>query len=113
MKIVADAHLPYVDEFFGGYGEIKRVIGREMQNKDLLDADIVLVRSVTEVNESLLKNTPVKFVGSMTAGTDHLDTNWLDKAGISWSTAEGFNAPPVADYVISTMAALMQRRILP
>ncbi len=113
MKIVADAHLPYVDEFFGRYGEIHKVLGREMRKEDLQSADMLFVRSVTNVNESLLSGTNVKFVGSMTAGADHLDTDWMNKAGVLWSTADGFNAPPVADYVISTIAALMQRHILP
>ena len=113
MKIVADAHLPYTKEFFGCYGNIHKVLGREMTAADLVDADILLVRSITEVNATLLSQAKIKFVGSMTAGTDHLDTDWLDQAGIPWSTAAGFNAPPVADYVVSTVAALMSRRILP
>jgi erythronate-4-phosphate dehydrogenase len=113
MKIVADAHLPYVDEFFGCYGEIHKILGRELKAADVVDADILLVRSITEVNAELLSGSTVKFVGSMTAGADHLDVEWLKKAGIAWSTADGFNAPPVADYVISTLAALMRRRILP
>lgn len=113
MKIVADGHLPYVDEFFGRYGDIKKVLGRDMQPDTVEDADILLVRSVTKVNAELLQHSRVKFVGSMTAGADHMDTKWLDSAGIKWSTADGFNATPVADYVISTLAALMQRHVLP
>lgn len=113
MKIVADAHLPYLQEYFGCYGEIQTVIGREMCAEDVKDADMLLVRAVTMVNEDLLTGSRVKFIGSMTAGTDHLDIAWLNQAGISWSAAPGFNAPPVADYVVSTVAALMRRRMLP
>jgi erythronate-4-phosphate dehydrogenase len=113
MKIIADAHLPFVDEYFGCYGEIKKILGREMCREDLQEADMLLVRSVTTVNAALLSGSSVKFVGTMTAGADHLDTEWLNQAGILWSTAAGFNAPPVADYVVSTIAALMQRRMLP
>ena len=113
MKIVADAHLPYAEEFFGCYGQITKVIGRDMRAEHVQSADILLVRSITDVNANLLKGSTVKFVGSMTAGADHLDAEWLDQAGILWSTAAGFNAPPVADYVMSTIAALMRRRILP
>src|SRR3990167_41607 len=113
MKIIADAHLPYVNEYFGCYGDIQKISGREMRADDVKDADILLVRAVTAVNEKLLAGSSVKFVGSMTAGTDHLDTGWLDQAGILWSGAAGFNAPPVADYVMSTLAALIVRRLLP
>lgn len=113
MKIIADGHLPYVDEFFGQYGEIKKVLGREMQPADVKGADLLLVRSVTKINADLLQDSNVKFVGSMTAGADHMDTAWLTSAGIQWSTADGFNATPVADYVVSTLAALLQRHVLP
>lgn len=113
MKIVADAHLPYVKEYFGCYGEIHKVMGREMCAADVKDADILLVRAVTEVNEKLLAGSSVKFVGSMTAGVDHLDAAWLQRAGIDFCAAPGFNAPPVADYVVSTVAALMARRMMP
>jgi erythronate-4-phosphate dehydrogenase len=77
------------------------------------DADILLVRAVTEVNEELLAGSGVKFVGTMTAGVDHLDTAWLQRAGIEFCAAPGFNAPPVADYVVSSVAALMARRMMP
>jgi erythronate-4-phosphate dehydrogenase len=113
MKIVADAHLPYLNEYFGCYGDIHKVSGREMRAADVQDADILLVRAVTKVNAELLSGSRVKFVGSMTAGNDHIDTKWLDENGIAWCIAPGFNAPPVADYVMSTLAALMQRRLLP
>ena len=113
MKIVADAHLPFVEEFFGCYGDVQKILGREMQADLVRDADILLVRSVTKVNAALLAGSNVKFVGSMTAGVDHLDVQWLEQAGISYSSAEGFNAPPVADYVVSAMASLMQRHLLP
>lgn len=113
MKIVVDASLPYADEYFGSHGDITKLNGREMTNAALQQADILLVRAVTQVNETLLANTPVKFVGSMTAGTEHIDQAWLDQAGIRWATAAGFNAPPVADYVMSVVALMMQRRVIP
>jgi erythronate-4-phosphate dehydrogenase len=113
MKIVADAHLPFIDEFFGCYGDIKKILGRDIRAEDVSDADMLLIRSVTNVNAALLSGSSVKFVGSMTAGADHLDAEWLDKTGIRWSTATGFNAPPVSDYVVSILAALMSRRLLP
>ncbi len=113
MKIVADAHIPYVQAYFGAYGDLILKPGRQITSNDVQDADILLVRSITRVDETLLAGTPIKFVGSVTAGADHLDTKWLDEAGIAWSVASGFNAPPVADYVVSVIAALQQKKILP
>ncbi|HEX4044266.1 MAG TPA: 4-phosphoerythronate dehydrogenase [Gammaproteobacteria bacterium] len=112
MKIVADHHIPYVKEFFSAQGELSLKPGRAITHADVKHADLLLVRSVTPVDEALLTNTTIKFVGSVTAGTDHLDTAWLDAAGIPWATAAGFNAPPVADYVVSTIAALQRKSLL-
>lgn len=112
MKIIADEHIPFVHEYFGAYGELVLKPGRDITAADVKDADILLVRSITPINEKLLVNSSVKFVGSVTAGIDHLDTAWLKQAGIEWSAAEGFNAPPVADYVVSVIAALQRKQIL-
>ena len=106
MKIVADAHIPYIKNYFSPCGELILKPGRDMTNADVKDADILIVRSVVKVDEKLLANSRVKFVGTVTAGADHLDTDYLDSAGILYTTAHGFNSPPVADYVVSVLAAL-------
>lgn len=43
-----------------------------------------MVRSVTKVNEALLSGKAIKFVGTATAGTDHVDDTWLKQAGIGF-----------------------------
>ena len=99
-------------DYFGTGNELILKPGRAIAAVDVKDADMLLVRSVTPVNAQLLENSRVKFVGSVTAGADHLDAAWLDKAGIEWSVAAGFNAPPVADYVVSVVAALQRKQML-
>lgn len=112
MKIVADKFIPYVEDYFGHYGDLILKPGRELHAGDVKDADILIVRSITQVNQSLLADSEVKYVGSVTAGADHLDTAYLDQMGIAWNVAVGFNAPPVADYVVSTIAALQRKNML-
>lgn len=112
MKIVADSHIPFVKEYFSAYGELILRGGRTISAADVKEADVLLVRSVTHVDEKLLAGSRIKFVGSVTAGADHLDTKWLEQAGVAWSVAVGFNAPPVADYVVSVVAALQRKRLL-
>lgn len=112
MKIVADSYIPFVENYFGQLGELVLKPGRQISERDVQDADVLLVRSITPVDEKLLGKSQVKFVGSVTAGGDHLDTHWLDNANIAWSRAEGFNAPPVADYVVSVVAALQRKQLL-
>lgn len=112
MKIIADDRIPFVKEYFASQGDLQLISGREITAKHVKDADILLVRTVTQVDKKLLQHSQVKFVGSVTAGADHLDTAWLDAAGIAWQVAAGFNAPPVADYVVSVIAALQKKHLL-
>lgn len=106
LNIVADENIPGLETWFADLGTITRVPGRNMNRAQLAQADILLVRSVTEVNRSLLEDTPVRFVGSCTIGTDHLDIHWLEQQGISWSAAPGCNANSVVEYVFCALAAL-------
>lgn len=109
MRIVADENIPYVDTFFGGFGEIVRRPGRAICWDDIRTADVLLVRSVTPVTEALLAGTSVKFVGTCTIGTDHIDTAYCDKAGIRWASAPGCNARGVVDYVLGAVLTLAER----
>lgn len=112
MKIIADERIPFAKEYFAKCGELQLIPGREITAEHVRDADVLLVRTVTHVDRALLQHSKVKFVGSVTAGADHLDTKWLDSAGIAWQVAAGFNAPPVADYVVSVIAALQKKHML-
>ncbi|WP_341936533.1 4-phosphoerythronate dehydrogenase [Marinimicrobium sp. C2-29] len=104
MKIVADENIPFVQECFGQLGEIVRLPGREMRREDLLEAEVLLVRSVTQVNEALLAGTGVRFVGTCTIGVDHLDLDYFERAGITWASAPGSNANSVVEYVYAALA---------
>lgn len=112
MKIVADERIPFVKDYFANLGELVLKPGREMSAHDMKNADVLLVRSITNVDKALLGDSTVKFVGSITAGKDHLDEVWLEEADISCYNAHGFNAPAVADYIVSAVAALQRKQIL-
>ena len=106
MKIVADENLAFTDYFFSEFGAIQHVAGRNLSHQDVVDADALLVRSVTKVNAALVQNTALRYVGSATIGTDHLDIQALNAAGIPWSNAAGCNAQAVAEYVITALLHL-------
>ncbi|MGA6097054.1 4-phosphoerythronate dehydrogenase PdxB [Stutzerimonas marianensis] len=108
MRILADENIPLVDAFFGELGEIRRMAGRSINRAAVAQADILLVRSVTRVDRELLEGSPVHFVGTCTIGTDHLDLDYLDQAGIVWSSAPGCNARGVVDYVLGSLLALAE-----
>lgn len=106
LKIVVDENMPKVADLFADIAEISYVNGRDLTRSQLLDADALLVRSVTKVNESLLAGTPIKFVGTATIGVDHIDQAYLKASNIGFASAPGCNADAVADYVLSSLGYL-------
>ncbi|MBZ2167757.1 MULTISPECIES: 4-phosphoerythronate dehydrogenase PdxB [Marinobacter] len=110
MLIVADENIPLVDSFFDDFGEIRRVSGRHMGPDDVREADVLLVRSVTKVGRELLEGSRVRFVGTTTIGTDHIDLEWLEPAGIRFASAPGCNANSVAEYVLSVVSVYAEKQ---
>lgn len=95
---------------FARHGDIHAFAGRTLARDDLRSADVLIVRSVTRVDRSLLERTPVRFVGTVTTGVDHIDTDYLSSAGIEFATAAGFNARPVAEYVLAAILLVARDR---
>lgn len=110
MLIVADENIPLLDQFFEEIGTIRRVAGRTLTPAEVRDADILLVRSVTRVDQRLLEGSRVKFVGTSTIGTDHVDVAWLESQGIAFACAPGCNAASVTEYVLSVLSVHAERR---
>ncbi|WP_418643103.1 4-phosphoerythronate dehydrogenase PdxB [Stutzerimonas kunmingensis] len=110
MHILADENIPLVDEFFAGFGEIRRMPGRSINRAALENVDVLLVRSVTRVDREMLEGSAVRFVGTCTIGTDHLDLDYFEQAGIEWASAPGCNARGVVDYVLGSLLALSEVR---
>ncbi|AFN74798.1 erythronate-4-phosphate dehydrogenase [Melioribacter roseus P3M-2] len=109
MLIIADENIPQVKKAFGEFGEVKLFHGRSITQKDVIDADVLLVRSITRVDKDLLEGTNVKFVATATIGTDHIDKDYLNKAGIRFADAAGCNAYSVAEYVVSAITEIFFR----
>ena len=110
LRILADENMPMVSEIFSSFGEVTLTSGRDMRPEHVEQADILLVRSVTQVNSLLLKRASVQFVGTATIGMDHLDTSYLSKQGIVYSNAPGCNADAVVEYVLSCIFLLAEQK---
>ena len=102
MKIVIDRHIPFLVE----------AVQREWQEVDIYpmeseeiapsavrDADVLVVRTRTQINESLLEHSSVRLVCTATIGFDHIDTAYCDSHGIRWMSCPGCNAQAVCDYI--------------
>ncbi len=113
MKIYYDENMPFAKEFFSEFGQLVAFSGREVSSVDLADADVLLVRSVTQVNQQLLaNNSQLQFVGTATIGVDHIDQAYLDNRNIPFYSAPGCNAVSVAEYVISSLVIMAERYLL-
>ncbi|MFH1760890.1 MAG: 4-phosphoerythronate dehydrogenase PdxB [bacterium] len=110
MKIVADENIPLVREVFGQLGDISTVNGRKINSAQLKHADLLLVRSVTKVNNELLKDSSVSFVGTATIGTDHIDIEYLKNRHIEFASAPGSNANSVGEYIITALLVIAQKK---
>ena len=115
MKFIADEAILHVKESFGRLGKIKTMPASDIGNKNVKNADVLLVRSVTKINENLLRNTNIKYVGSATSGIDHVDIKYLRKHRIGFAYAAGSNARAVAEYVTACLSAICRSKglILP
>lgn len=109
MKLVVDENILLAEKAFSLFGEVKLVSGREISPETLNDADILITRSVTKVDEALLGKSPVKFVGSATIGTDHLDLKYLESRNIRFANAPGCNSYSVAEYVFAALLELADK----
>ena len=109
MKIVCAETVLLGKEAFSSIAKTIVIPDREIGRDDLMDADALIVRSKTNVNRELLNGTPVKFVGTATAGHDHMDAAYLDRHGIYWCASPGCNANSVSEYIIAALLTLAGR----
>ncbi|WP_104041891.1 4-phosphoerythronate dehydrogenase [Vibrio hyugaensis] len=111
MKIIVDENMPYAEELFSQLGEVILKPGRTLTADDLVDVDALMIRSVTKVNAELIsKANKLKFVGTATAGMDHVDQALLKEKGIFFTAAPGCNKVGVAEYAFSVMMVLSQQQ---
>ncbi|MER3524488.1 MAG: 4-phosphoerythronate dehydrogenase [Ignavibacteria bacterium] len=103
MLIVADSKIPFATEAFAPFGEVRVVPTTAMTRETIREADVLLIRSETNVSESLLDGTHVRFVGTATIGFDHVDVEYLRRKQIAFASCPGSNANSVAEYVLAAL----------
>lgn len=106
LRLLVDANIPFAEDAFSRYGQVQTLAGREITREALHETDVLLVRSVTRVDADLLAGTPVRFVASATAGTDHIDRRALADLGVGFGHAPGSNAASVVDWVLAGLLHL-------
>ena len=104
LTILADENIAHLDDYFSEFTLIK-IKGRDITDAiDHHNPDALLIRSVTPINASTIKNTQnIRFIGTATIGIDHVDTHFLTHHGIHFANATGCSKHSVAQYVITAI----------
>jgi erythronate-4-phosphate dehydrogenase len=114
MILLADRHIPWLDELLPPEITLHRFDGGRPPDSLLSQAEALLIRTVTKVNADLLASAPnLKWIGTATAGFDHVDVDAVRRAGVTLYVAEGCNASAVGDYVRRAMRDVRSAIIAP
>lgn len=109
MKFVIDDKIPYIDGVLEEYGEVLYIPGKDIAPEHVNDADALIVRTRTKVNEALLKNSGIRFVATATIGFDHIDRKYLQERGIAWTSCPGCNSESVGQYMTAVFIELAEK----
>lgn len=109
MKTVVAETVLLGCEAFETLGSVDVIPDRKISPDHLADADALVIRSKTKVKPDWIAGSPVRFIGTATAGFDHV--NWLvgrssAEHRVGWCAAPGCNADSVADYITATLLRL-------
>jgi len=110
MILAIDEVIPFWDQAFSGFGDIRPFRGRNLRAVDVRDADAIIVRSISPVGADLLEGSSVRFVGTASIGMDHLDQEYLRSRKIYFTNAAGSNANAVAEWVVTALLTVATRR---
>jgi len=104
MKVVIDKAIPYINGVLEPYAETVYRDGGSFTRADAADADMLIVRTRTRCDASLLEGSAVKLIATATIGFDHIDMEYCAARGIEVVTAEGCNAAGVLQWVAGVLA---------
>ena len=114
MLIIADAHIPFLVEAVRCEWpevDICPLKPEQIDAEAVRHADVLVVRTRTQVNKSLLSGSQVRLVCTATIGFDHIDTEFCDRQGIRWISCPGCNAQAVCDYVEEAIEEIKNEKL--
>lgn len=110
MKVVIESNIPFIKGVLEPYADVQYLAPDNFNADAVKDADALLIRTRTRCNKNLFEGSNVKFIGTATIGTDHIDLDYCANKGIKVVSAPGCNAPAVAQYVFAVIGEWMQHR---
>ena len=83
MKIVVDSHIPHIQGLLESCATVLYLEPGDITREAVADADALIVRTRTRCDAALLDGSRVRFIGSATIGTDHIDLDYCARNGIT------------------------------
>jgi erythronate-4-phosphate dehydrogenase len=109
MKIIIDDKIPYIKGVLEPFAEVIYLPGNKTTHEVVKDADAIITRTRTVCNKHLLEGSSVRFIATATIGYDHIDTEYCEKSGITWTNAPGCNSKSVEQYIASALMAMAEK----
>lgn len=109
LTVLADENIANIDDYLCHHDiQVIKLKGRDINRHALLtyQPDALFIRSVSQMTADHLGDlsaVPLAFVGSATIGTDHVDTDFLLRHGVTFANAAGCSKHSVAQYVITAI----------
>lgn len=100
--ILADQNIYRLSEFLPSDIHLITFDPLHGPDRDMLaEVDALFVRTVTCINQQTIGPIPsrLKFIGTASAGIDHVDLEFLSRHSVQLASAAGCNARSVAEYV--------------
>lgn len=103
MKIIVDRNIPFIEKPLSQIGETLMLPASSITPEVMADCDILITRTRTRCDSSLLSGSRCRFIATATIGTDHIDLDYCHKHDITVANAPGCNAPAVAQWALAAI----------
>lgn len=110
MKIIADNKIPFLKGALEPYAEVEYLSPDKIVKEKLIDADVLIIRTRTKCDASLLEGTAIKFIATATIGYDHINADYCASKNIKWVSAPGCNSTSVMQYISSALLMLAEKK---
>lgn len=110
--VIIENRIPYIHGLFEPVAQVRYLPAAEITPQAVADADALVVRTRTRCDAALLQGSRVRFIGSATIGTDHIDLDYCRRAGITVASAPGCNAPAVAQWTLASIGLWLRQEHL-
>lgn len=103
MLAIVDSAIPYLKGILEPHFVVEYLPSHAITTEKCRNADVLLIRTRTLCNATLLEGSSIQFIGTATIGTDHIDLEYCHQHQITVVNAPGCNAWAVVQWVVSIL----------